>query len=166
MTCNVVHIIMSQQNGFVAKFPKKVWCDFSFCHVWVRWWRCDIPHMTDNLAYFFCDSFEFTNSNEKIWTQPTTTTPPSQSCEVEPQKNPPPPLWWQRMQQAIAADISLATAHSGCCGCTNECPPPSNNTGLFNCCQGQGGGWIWGKVRNEDKNGFSPLFKIENDLIF
>ncbi len=66
--CHVV------RKCFFAKFPKTK-CDvgqhFWFCCIWLTWWRCVVCtwHMTADLAYFifyFCDSFKFTNSNQKI----------------------------------------------------------------------------------------------------
>ncbi len=103
------------------------------------------------LFFYFCDSCKFTNSNKKYWTQPTTTTTPSQLHKVKP-KNQPPLPWWQLMQPANEAVISLATAHFGCCSCTNGCFPPSNNTGLFDCylagCTSHGTAQTMEKLKN------------------
>ncbi len=85
----------SNKMGLLLKSQKK--CDVGrqvwFSHIEVTWWSCVVlpQHVTTDFAYFifyFCDSFKFTNSNNKKYQpQPMTTTPPSQSCEEEPKKS-------------------------------------------------------------------------------
>ncbi len=75
------------------------------------------------LIFYFCNRFLFTNFVKKYQLQPSNTSPPSQSCEEDSQKNQPPLLQRQWMQLAIAAANSLTTSHSGCYSCINGWSP-------------------------------------------
>ncbi len=120
---------------------------FWFCCIQVMWQRWVILpwHVTAAFAYFifyFCNSFEFTNSNKKYWTQPTTTIPPSQSHEKEPKKS--------ATTAAMATDTAVHCSGNFSCNIPLWLhwwvSPPSNNAGLFDCCEGWEGGYLAGRT--------------------
>lgn len=137
-----------QQNEFVIKFSKKcdVWQHFlsEACVRGVLYahnmWLLILLVLFFILAIALNLLILMKNTEHDLWPQP-----PLLPCSLlrrSNKNNQLPLLQKQLTQLAIVAEISLVTSHSGCCGCTNVCPPTlSNNTGMFNCCQGWGGSY-------------------------